>query len=106
MLFGVDYVRSICEQRKIPISQLEQACEFSNGYLNPKKLKKVPYDRAIAMAKYLNVPVEPILGEVSEDAKKEPAAVVSDKLPSDFYLLSEEQQKQVTDYIAFLLSQQ
>lgn len=42
----------------------------------------------------------------SEDTKKEPAANVSDKLPSDFYLLSDEQKKQVTDYIAFLLSQQ
>lgn len=55
------------------------------------------------IADYFNVSVDVFL--IKEEQKKEPAANVSDKLPSDFYLLSEAEQKQVTDYISFLLSQ-
>lgn len=58
---AVEYVRSVCQQRGIPVSQLEKDCGFSNGYLNPKKLKKIPYDRALAIAQYLGISVESIL---------------------------------------------
>lgn len=58
---GVDYVRSLCNARNIPISTLEAACGFSNGYLNPKKLKEIPYGRALKIADYLDIPVETIL---------------------------------------------
>lgn len=68
MLTGVEYVRKICEARKIPISQLEKDCKFSNGYLNPKKLQKIPYERAMTIAKYLGVGVEAILGIEEEKA--------------------------------------
>ena len=59
---GVEYVRDICKSRKIPVSTLEKACGFSNGYLNPKKLSKIPYDRALLIADYLDVDVQNILG--------------------------------------------
>ena len=36
MFDSVSYVREICRQRKIPVSTLEKACGFSNGYLNPR----------------------------------------------------------------------
>lgn len=58
---SVQYVRDICLQRKIPISQLEKDCGFSNGYLNPKKMAKIPYDRAQTIAKYLGISVDVIL---------------------------------------------
>lgn len=61
MFNGVQYVRDICKQRKIPISQLEKDCGFANGYLNPKKAAKIPYDRAKTIAEYLKIPVEDIL---------------------------------------------
>lgn len=54
MFDGVDYVRSVCERHGVAVSKLEKDCGFSNGYLNPKKLKKIPYDRAITIAKYLS----------------------------------------------------
>lgn len=54
MFNSVDYVRGVCERHGIPVSKLEKDCGFSNGYLNPKKLKKIPYDRAIVIAKYLS----------------------------------------------------
>lgn len=64
MYSGVDYVREICQQRKIAVSTLEKECGFANGYLNPKKLKKIPYDRAVKIAKYLNISVDVLLPDL------------------------------------------
>lgn len=61
MFNSIQYVRDICQQRKIPISQLEKDCGFSNGYLNPKKVTKIPYDRAKVIAEYLGISVGSIL---------------------------------------------
>jgi len=62
MLSGVEYVRDICKKRKIAISTLEKDCGFANGYLNPKKASKIPYERALLIANYLNVDIDNILG--------------------------------------------
>ena len=58
---GVQIVRAICSDRGIPVSTLEKDCGFSNGYLNPKKLVKIPYDRALIIARYLDIPASLIL---------------------------------------------
>lgn len=58
---GIDYVRLLCKERNVSISKLERDLGFSNGYLNPKKLKKVPYDRAVMIADYLNGDINRIL---------------------------------------------
>lgn len=71
MFNSVQYVREICQQKGIPISQLEKECGFSNGYLNPKKMTKIPYDRAQKISRYLNIPVETIL--TGTETKKAPA---------------------------------
>lgn len=69
MFNSVQYVRDICQKRKIPISLLEKECGFSNGYLNPKKMTKIPYDRAQIIADYLGVSVTLILtGKETEKA--------------------------------------
>lgn len=68
MLSGVEYVRDICKKRKIAVSTLEKECGFANGYLNPKKATKIPYDRAVLIANYLDVSVNEILGiEVADN---------------------------------------
>lgn len=68
MLSGVEYVRDICKKRKIAISTLEKECGFANGYLNPKKATKIPYDRAVLIANYLDVSINNILGiEVADN---------------------------------------
>ena len=71
MSTGVEYVRNISKARKIPISTLEKACGFSNGYLNPKKLNKIPYDRALIIADYLNIDVQNILGSPRTESTSE-----------------------------------
>lgn len=50
---GVEYIRNQCKERGIPVSTLEKDLKFSNGYLNPKKMDYVPYEKAILIQKYL-----------------------------------------------------
>jgi len=59
---GVEYVREICRQKGITIRKLELDLGFSNGYLNPKKTKKIPYDKAKQISDYLHVDINPVLG--------------------------------------------
>ena len=61
MFNSVQFVRDLCQKNKVSVAKLERDCGFSNGYLNPKKMSKLPYDRALAIAQYLNVPVDLIL---------------------------------------------
>ena len=71
MFNSVQYVRDICHQKKIPVSALEKACGFSNGYLNPKKMAKIAYDRAVLISKYLDIPVTKILTGEDPSSKEE-----------------------------------
>ncbi len=61
MFSSVELVRRLCKDQGIPVCQLEKDLGFSNGYLNPKKMSKLPYDRAVQIAEYLDAPVELIL---------------------------------------------
>ncbi|MEY8355866.1 XRE family transcriptional regulator [Lachnospiraceae bacterium 54-53] len=78
MVSGVEYVRDICKKRKIAISTLEKECGFANGYLNPKKVTKIPYDRAVLISNYLNVNINNILG-VEAPEKEEPELNARDR---------------------------
>lgn len=68
MKTGVEYIREACKQKNIPVSKLEKDLNYSNGYLNPKKLKKIPYDRAVQISRYLNIDINIILGNESTEA--------------------------------------
>ena len=79
MFNSVQYVRDVCQQRKIPVSALEKACGFSNGYLNPKKMTRIAYDRAVLIGKYLDIPVTKILtGEDPAEGTELPKHTVTD----------------------------
>ena len=71
MFNSIQYVRDICKQRKIPVSRLERDCGFANGYLNPQKLQKLPYDRAVIIARYLGLSAGLLL--TGEDSSAPPA---------------------------------
>lgn len=87
MFNSVQYVRDICRQRKIPVSQLEKECGFSNGYLNPKKMTKIPYDRAQLIADYLGISATTIMTGESDSpesaAKQQPD--ILDEIDVAFY---------------------
>ena len=76
MFNSVEYVRQVCKERKIAVSQLEKDCGFANGYLNPRKISKISYDRAVIIARYLGISAEDILN--GPDSKKAPTGLADD----------------------------
>lgn len=101
MFNSVEFVRKLCKQRGIAISQLERDCGFSNGYLNPKKMSKLPYDRAVTIARYLHVTTQEVLtGELPTAVEAED---ILDQVDIAFYgefkELDPEQQETVRDMV-------
>lgn len=103
MSSGVEYVRKICAERKIPVSQLEKELGFSNGYLNPKKLQNIPYSRAVSISSYLKVPIELILGVEEEKTptengeRKDILDEVDVAFYGDYKVLSEDEKATIRD---------
>ena len=97
MFNSVQYVRELCKKRKIPISQLEKDCGFSNGYLNPKKMNKISYERAKTIAEYLDVSVDSIL--TGEETEKAPIETDERKYTDDeiMFALSRGGEGEITD---------
>lgn len=58
---AVEYARKMCKEKGIAISKMEKDLNFGNGYLNPKKAKKIPFEKAVAIAMYLGCDVSPML---------------------------------------------
>ena len=109
MFNSVQLVRDLCKERSIPIAKLEKDCGFSNGYLNPKKMSKIPYDRAVIIAEYLGVSTNLIL--TGEDESKKMPTVSSerdilDEVDIGFYKgfkeLTEEQKETVRDMVMLM----
>lgn len=67
---SVERVRSICKERKIPISKLESDLDFSNGYVGQLKKGVFPADRLAKIASYLDVTTDYLL--TGEETKKAP----------------------------------
>lgn len=66
---GVDRVKAICKERKIPISKLERDLGYANGYIGQLRKGVFPSDRLMEIAEYLSVSHTYILtGEQIEKA--------------------------------------
>ena len=72
---SVERVRQICKERKIPISRLEGALGFSNGYIGQLKKGVFPSDRLQRIAEFLEVPVSSLL---DDEQQKKPTPEFSD----------------------------
>lgn len=55
---AVERVKTICKERKIPISKLESDCGFANGYIGQLRKGVFPDDRILKIADYFNVSVD------------------------------------------------
>ena len=55
---SVELVKKICKERRIPISKLERDWGCSSGYIRKLSEGKVPSDRLLKIAEYLNLPFE------------------------------------------------
>ena len=66
---GVERVKAICKERKIPISKLEKDLGYANGYIGQLRKGVFPSDRLMEIAEYLSVSHTYILtGEETENA--------------------------------------
>ena len=63
---GVDRVKAICKERKIPFSKLEKDLGYGNGYIGQLRRGVFPSDRLVEIADYLGVTTEYILTGESE----------------------------------------
>lgn len=101
----VDIIRKLCSDRGVSVHALEVACGFSNGYLNPKKSpKRIPYDRAVKICKYLKVPLSSLGYPDSESVFS--ASEREMHMILDFRDLSASNQQTILDNISFLLEKQ
>lgn len=58
---SVDLVKKICKERKIPFSRLERELGYGNGYIGQLRKGTIPYDRAVDIAKYLDIDLQYLL---------------------------------------------
>lgn len=57
-----EYLKETCKEKGVPVSRMEKALGFANGYVSSLKGEYVPqYERAVAMAKYLKIPLEKLI---------------------------------------------
>ena len=70
----IEYIRAKCKENGGSVAKMERDCGFGNGYFNPKKLKRIPYEKAVIIAEYLNVP----LNKVWKAEQKENPTVQTD----------------------------
>lgn len=68
---SVELVKSICKERKIPISKLERDLDFSNGYIRRLKNGNFPSGRLRKIADYLGLSVNFLLGIPENDIDRD-----------------------------------
>lgn len=66
---SVERVKSICKERKIPVSRLEKDLGYANGYIGQLRKGVLPDDRLVEIAEYLGITTNYLLtGEQKEKA--------------------------------------
>lgn len=106
---SVERVKSICKEKKIPISKLERDLGYSNGYIGQLRKGVFPTDRLVDIATYLNVSTDYLL--TGEETKKAPTQEGERKITFDdftyaFYEeskdLPKEKKKMLLDMARFM----
>lgn len=73
----VERIKSICKERKIPISKLERDLGFANGYIGQLRKGVLPSDRLVQVAEYLSVTPNYLMS--GEDKKATPTLTEKDR---------------------------
>lgn len=67
---SVERVKTLCKERKIPISKLEKDLGYSNGYIGQLRKGTFPDDRLKEIAQYLGVSISYLMsGEDKEEGE-------------------------------------
>lgn len=101
---SVEKVKALCKEKRIPISRLERDLGFSNGYIGQLKKGVFPADRAMAIAEYLNVDANFLIG--APEQKEKPTETNLDGRIPGFDDLSEENKLKAREYVDMLLKLQ
>jgi len=75
---SVERVKTLCKERKIPISRLEKDLGFANGYIGQLRKGVFPADRLLEIAAYLGVSSDYLMSG-QEGPKKPPALSEKDR---------------------------
>ena len=67
---SVERVKTICKERKIPISKVERDLGYANGYIGQLKKGIFPADRLQDIAEYLGVSSEYLLNGDEKEGNK------------------------------------
>ena len=55
---SVELVKTLCKERRIPISKIEKDLGYSNGYIGQLRKGTFPADRLKEIAEYLDVSID------------------------------------------------
>ena len=109
-MHAVESVKSICKERKIPISKLESDCGFANGYIGQLRKGVFPDDRILKIAEYLNVSVDYLMTG-TEKSYSEYDALLDARISEDaelkeaikkYYSLDDQSKKHILETIDLL----
>lgn len=76
---SVEIVKSICKERGISIAQFERDLGFSNGYIGQLRKGVFPTDRLAAIAEYLHVDANVLLGISKPSGTKSSACAYTEQ---------------------------
>ena len=106
-MFPVDNIRKACKAENTNLAEVERALGIGNGVIAKWEKNKSypPFDRIMAIADYLEVPVEALTGEPLK--QKNPATQMDDEalmfaLFGDSNVVTVEDLQAVKNYAAFL----
>lgn len=91
----VERIKSICKERKIPISTLEKECKFSNGYVGQLRKGTMPDDKLIRVASYLGLSMNYLSTGEDEGVPNSQNAIEHIQLISLYEKLTEEQKQAI-----------
>ena len=92
----VERIKSICKERKIAISKLEQDLNFGNAYISQLKKGTIPDDRLKAVSDYLDLSMEYL---VTGQEKIDHFTGEEKVLVEEFRCLNDTGRKQALEYI-------
>lgn len=108
----VERVKSICKERKIPISKLERDLNFGNAYIAGLKKGSIPDDRLRLIAEYLELSVEFLMtGENKIEKHSDEDALLDVRISEDaelkeaikkYYSLDDRKKRHVIELINLL----
>lgn len=108
----VERVKSICKERKIPISKLERDLNFGNAYISGLKKGSIPDDRLRLISEYLELSVEYLMtGETKIEKYSDEDALLDARISDDaelkeaikkYYTLNDQKKKHVIEMINLL----